>query len=147
MGVIREGNFRDIDRVIEILKEHHGRSIYKDLVPSEHRVHQSLSAILRDPYHGFYVLEIDGRVEGAAIGFVARSLYAEERWLTDRLIVVSEKGRGRGLALIKRLKAWAKTMGAVRLLFSSQGGDESVDRLYSCIGLKQVGHLYSGEIG
>ena len=92
-----------------------------------------------------WVVEIQGKIEGALIGFANRIWYSKKKELVDFFAYTTEKARGYGTSLYRKYIIWGRRHpGVVRIYLSNTSGVDTIstEKLFSLLGGERIGANY-----
>lgn len=145
--MIRAPGPQDAPRIVELLREMHGETMYSVFPLSEERIEVKVASFLdeEEDYFG-RVLEIDGVVQGVFFGHAGELWFSEACCGFDDLIYVS-KGRRGGLFLTRALRdfgKWCQEKGCSSVLVGVSSGVmvERTGRLLETLNYRHLGGLY-----
>ena len=153
--IIRPSKFGDIPRITALAKECWYRSRYADEDMSERRFKEICVSAIGGESACLLVAEVDGVVEGFLIGITDWIyVFGKNRYATDVMLYVSNKGRGAFRRLVKAFILWAHGLAEqyrvkyVWLASTDAVSDPERTRLmYERLGLKRIGNIYEKRIG
>lgn len=156
---VRPANFVDIPRIVEIIREAHGRSVYAGRGEVDTTYAKRLLAQSIQRHGGTHegstlvlVSERAGAVEGVIVGMLDRvQVFGDKLWATDLFFIGTRKMPPMdALAMLNGLAEWAEKAPAcieVKVGVTSVVGDwQRAKGLYERAGFAQVGALYERRI-
>jgi len=142
--MIRNMTIADFPAVMQLGERLHEQSVYSD-VPMDSRtiaatIGQCISSAL-----GFAVVAVhDGKITGVMLGAAAPLWFSKSRSATD--FVTYSEWPGDGFRMVRRFIKWAWTLPNVTEITLGQSSGiepERAARLYSLLGMRRVGNLYT----
>lgn len=133
---IREGNKRDLPRVLELVKE---LALYER---APHEVTNTLQLMEEDgfgarPVYGFFVAEENGVIIGLSLYYWRYSTWKGKRlWLEDIIVTESERGRGIGKLLFDRTMEKALEENCTGMMWQVLDWNEPAINFYKKYGSK-----------
>lgn len=147
---IRFATIDDIPVFIELGKQVHSTTRFKDIGYNETRMAQQLRAVIDNPKgtHCFFVAENDKKEPlGWLIGCIESHLFSEVpiASVINYGVVPNKRMSGAGLRLLTAFRKWAENRGAVELNAGVNSGIEldKMDRFLRKLGFKLTGGNYS----
>lgn len=106
-----------------------------------------LAEVIAAPSCFAYVIERDGRINGAMVGELTTLWWSDDVIVADKLLCVTPSGKGGGINLIREFIKWGRGFDAVRaIILSNSMGDQRVNRLYQSLGFVKSGGFYMMEV-
>lgn len=128
---IRQGQKKDLPALLDLIKE---LAIY------EHSLDQVSNSLERmesegfgdNPVFGFYVVESEEKIVGAAIYYWRYSTWKGKRiWLEDLIVTENERGKGYGKLLFDRIIELGKSGGASGMMWQVLDWNEPAINFYT----------------
>ena len=95
-----------------------------------------------------FVIDIDGEIEGALVGLVAKFYMSHTVQATELAWFVSKDYRGKpaSIRLMKAFEKWAKENGANYVGMGDIEGLSNLEKLYNRLGYKKTESIYLKEL-
>jgi GNAT superfamily N-acetyltransferase len=117
-------------------------ALYRLLVPNDDNIRVDparLRALAADPNHQLLVIEADGWVCGTALLTIALdAMYGDQPFGVVENVIVGERGRGLGRALMQALEEAARAARCTKLMLLSSAARTDAHRFFARLG-------YDGE--
>ncbi|UXX80271.1 GNAT family N-acetyltransferase [Reichenbachiella carrageenanivorans] len=127
---LREGTAEDLPRLLELIYE---LAIYEN---AENQVSNTVERMKQDGFgpsavFGFFVVEIDGVLVGAAVYYWRYSTWKGKRiYLEDLIVTDTYRGQGIGQLLFDQVIAHGKAEGASGMMWQVLDWNESAINFY-----------------
>lgn len=139
---------RNIQDAIDLGREMHDASVYRDLPYAPERVAALATSITRYPGSYYAVICYDGdRPIGLIAGSISQHYFSDVALAQDWAMFVRPGVRQAGLvaaALVRRFERWALENGAHRIVLGVTAGinNRAVSHLYERLGYRYLGSIY-----
>ena len=140
--MIREATFKDIDAMMDLSRQAHQASPYKDVPSDQDYVRRMAMIAIQMPNFCAFVSDEEGEITGLMVGCVKPNAFG---MLTASDVIVYAAKPGSGVRLFSRFLRWAKTMPAQLITVTSSFGNEKFDRYLDNIGMHRIGGLFINE--
>lgn len=127
---LRKGTEDDLPRLLELIRE---LAIYEN---GEHHVSNTVERMKAEGFgpsavFGFFVVELDGEVVGAAVYYWRYSTWKGKRlYLEDLIVTESVRGKGAGKILFDHLIEFGKAEGASGMMWQVLDWNEPAINFY-----------------
>lgn len=148
---VRTATMTDVGAVCIHLMDMHETTSYKTTNVDIVKMSQSLMEFVELDGVCFFVLEVDGEVEGFFIGVAMEQWWGHTLQSSDLLLYISPALRNNGVAptLVNAYTDWALGMGVqkdqIRLGITTDVNVEKTSMLYSSLGYADGGKLFKYE--
>jgi len=148
---VREGDTDDISGIIELLKELHVESVFKDVPFSDSTTRQFILTMMGIKDGTILVVADDkDRPQGVMIGMIDSLFFSKKRYATDVVFYVRDAAAQQAPWMVKRFRRWAKGRpGVYKLMMGISSGIDNegrTEQLYEALGLEKIGGLFIQEI-
>lgn len=133
---------------INLGKQMHSESVYRDLPFAPERVEALATSIMRYPGSYYAVMCYDGdRPVGFMAGSISQHYFSDVALAQDWALYVLPNTRQAGLiaaALVRRFERWALENGAQRIVLGVTAGiaNSAVAHLYERLGYRHLGSIH-----
>lgn len=127
---LRQGTADDLPRLLELIME---LAIYEN---GEDQVSNTVERMKREGFgpsavFGFFVLELDGKIVGAAVYYWRYSTWKGKRlYLEDLIVTEALRGKGGGKLLFDEMLAFGKAEGASGMMWQVLDWNEPAINFY-----------------
>lgn len=139
----------DKGRIAEIAAEAYASSAFGGIEIDPPTFFEFLDNAIMGRSAGAWVAEKDGTVEGAMVAILSPLFFSKKLAAMNHMVLVSRKGAGAGIGLIRQFIKWAKSNPQVgSILLSATSGmpqQQRVEKLFSRLGT-YAGSVYTVEV-
>ena len=148
---IRSLEYADIPETVELARKFVEESAFSRFQFSHEKMAANLSMAITHPHMAFcHVVEHDGRLVGALVGYINEFFFGHDLIASDSgwFILPEYRGSRSAVKLLKNFEAWAKANGAkeVAMGISTDVSPEKTGALLQKLGYVHVGGNYKRAI-
>ena len=137
------GQIEDVPELTQVLKNFHSEGWQNFADYDEEKASDFLSGTIENEDDAVLLAKKDGKIIAVMIGMVYKFAYSNTLVAGDYVwyVVPEERGSMAGIRLMKWYEAWAKRMGAVRVMTGATSGikTDRAEKLMMRLGYQAVG--------
>lgn len=144
---IRTATEDDVFDILILAKEF-SREAPKSHKWNKDKTEQFLLSSFLNPNMEIFVIDVDGEIEGALVGFLSELYMSHTVQATELAWFVSKDYRGKpaSIRLMKAFEKWAKESGANQVGMGDIEGISSLENLYNRLGYERAETIYLKEL-